>query len=51
MQIITVLKIPFCVLNEDLAKMLGLDEGPLTAYLYYHSLMLENARLEAEKNV
>ena len=39
-------KIPFCVLNEDLARMLGLEEGPLTAYLYYHTMMYENARLE-----
>ena len=36
--------IPFCVLNEDLARMLGLHEGALTVYLYYHTMMLENAR-------
>ncbi|UVF62318.1 hypothetical protein [Nitrososphaeria virus YSH_462411] len=36
--------IPFCVLNQDLASMLNLNEGALTVYLYYHTLMLENAR-------
>ena len=35
---------PFIVLNQDLAKLLDLNEGALTAYLYYHALMLENAR-------
>lgn len=35
---------PFVVLNQDLARMLELNEGALTAYLYYHALMLENAR-------
>jgi hypothetical protein len=39
---------PFVVINQDLAKMLGLDEGPLTAYLYYHAMMLDNARREME---
>ncbi len=36
--------LPLSVINQDLAKSLGLDEGPLTVYLYYHSLMLKNAR-------
>lgn len=36
--------IPFCVLNQDLAAMLGLDEGALTVYLYYHTIMMENSR-------
>ena len=38
---------PFVVLNQQLAAMLGLNEGALTAYLYYHARMLENARVEA----
>ena len=38
---------PFVVLNQDLAKILDLNEGALTAYLYYHAMMLENARMEA----
>lgn len=29
---------PFFIINEDLAKHLGLDEARLAAYLYYHSL-------------
>ena len=29
---------PFFVINEDLAKMLGLDEANLATYLYYHTL-------------
>lgn len=37
--------IPFCVLNQDLASMLNLNEGALTVYLYYHTMMYENARL------
>ena len=36
--------IPFCVLNQDLASMLNLNEGALTVYLYYHTLMLENSK-------
>ena len=36
--------IPFFVINEDLAKLLYLDEGALSVYLYYHTLMMENAR-------
>jgi hypothetical protein len=36
--------IPFFVINEDLAKLLYLDEGALTVYMYYHTLMLQNAR-------
>jgi len=36
--------IPFFVINEDLARILVLDEGALSVYLYYHSLMLKNAR-------
>jgi len=35
---------PFIVLNQDLARLLNLNEGALTAYLYYHSMMLENSR-------
>lgn len=35
---------PFVVLNQDLARYLNLNEGALTAYLYYHATMLENAR-------
>lgn len=35
-------KIPYCVLNQDLASMLGLDESRLTVYLYYHTIMLRN---------
>ena len=38
---------PFIVINQDLARMLDLNEGALTAYLYYHALMLENARNHA----
>lgn len=39
--------IPFFVINEDLAKLLNIDEGALTVYLYYHTLMLQNARDES----
>ena len=35
--------IPICVLNQDLASMLGLNEASLTVYLYYHTMMLKNA--------
>ena len=38
--------IPFCVLNQDLARELQLNEGALTVYLYYHTMMNANARLE-----
>ncbi len=39
---------PFCVIHEDLAKMLGLDEAKLATYLYYHSVMLWNSFMEAK---
>ena len=29
---------PFFIINEDLAKLLGLDQAKLAAYLYYHSV-------------
>ena len=29
---------PFFVINEDLAKLLGLDQAALSTYLYYHTL-------------
>ena len=29
---------PFFVINEDLAKLLGLDQAALATYLYYHTL-------------
>ena len=29
---------PFFVINEDLAKLLGLDQASLATYLYYHTL-------------
>lgn len=29
---------PFFVINEDLAKLLGLDQAKLATYLYYHTL-------------
>jgi len=29
---------PFFVINEDLAKLLGLDQAGLATYLYYHTL-------------
>ena len=29
---------PFFVINEDLAKLLGLDQVALATYLYYHTL-------------
>ena len=29
---------PFFVINEDLAKFLGLDQAALATYLYYHTL-------------
>jgi hypothetical protein len=41
--------IPFFVINEDLANLLNIDEGALCVYLYFHSLMLKNARDEVEK--
>ena len=31
-------KRPFFVINQDLAKQLGLDEAKLSTYLYYHTL-------------
>lgn len=34
---------PFFVINEDLAKMLGLNEPNLATYLYYHTLSQFNA--------
>ena len=40
-------QLPFFVINQDLAKLLNLDEGALTVYLYYHTLMLHNARSES----
>ena len=36
---------PFFVINEDLAHILKLDEANLATYLYYHSLMLQNAKI------
>lgn len=29
---------PFFIINEDLAKILGLDQAKLATYLYYHTL-------------
>jgi len=42
---------PFTVINADLAKQLGLDEGNLAVYLYFHECMKINALQEAESRV
>lgn len=36
--------IPFCVINQNLAKLLQIDEAKLSIYLYYHALSQANAR-------
>ena len=41
----------FAVINEDLCKTLGLDEGALAVYLYYHKAMEINALQEAESRI
>lgn len=33
----------FIIINEDLAKELGIDEAKLVVYLYYHEIMKINA--------
>lgn len=42
---------PFAVINEDLAYQLGLDEGMLAIYLYFHEVMKINALKEAGSRV
>ena len=42
---------PFTVINADLAKELGLDEGRLAVYMYFHEVMKINALMEASSRV
>jgi len=37
-------RIPYIIINQDLAKMCNLDEADLTEYLFYHELSKINAR-------
>jgi len=36
--------LPYVIINEDLAKMCGLDEADLTEYLFYHEVAKWKAR-------